>query len=191
VQCYAPDIPQMHVIKHNQGAESEGETRNVLVESARISRGNVKPLAELKSGDCDALIIPGGFGAAKNLSNFAVKGADMTVHEDVERVIKEFHAAKKPIGMCCIAPVLAARVLKGASLTLGGSDAEGGKWPYAGSLEAARSMGANVVEKTVAEVEVDEANRLVTTPAFMYEGKFHEIQDGVSAMVKAVLKMCA
>ncbi|XP_045118306.1 glutamine amidotransferase-like class 1 domain-containing protein 3A, mitochondrial [Portunus trituberculatus] len=189
VTCYAPDAPQMHVIDHTKGAPAEGESRNVLVESARIARGEVKPLTELTSGGADAVFFPGGFGAAKNLSDFAVKGGDMTVNSEVERIIKDFHAAKKPIGLCCIAPVLAARVLggSGVTLTLGQTDDGSGKWPYAGAIEAAKGMGATVVEKSVEEVVVDEANKVVTTPAYMYNGKFHEIHDGVAKAVSALL----
>lgn len=189
VVCYAPDAPQMHVIDHSKGAPSENETRNVLAESARISRGNMKPITELTSGVADAVIFPGGFGAAKNLSDFAVKGGDMTVIPEVERVLKDFHGAKKPIGLCCIAPMLAAKVLggSGVTITLGKSDDGSGKWPYAGSLEAAKGLGANVIEQGVDEVTIDQANQVVTTPAFMYEGKFHEIHDGVAKMVNAVL----
>ena len=174
-----------------QGAPSESETRNVLVESARIARGHIKPLSELSSAAADAVVFPGGFGAAKNLSDFAVNGANMTVTDEVTRVIKDFHSAKKPIALCCIAPMLAAKVLgeKGVTLTLGKSDDGSGKWPYAGAIEAAKSMGANVVEKAVDEVVVDEANKVLTAPAYMYEGKFHEIQDSVSKMISALLVM--
>lgn len=191
VQCYAPDAPQMHVVDHTKGAPAESETRNVLVESARIARGNVEPITELSSASADAVIFPGGFGAAKNLSDFAVKGGDMSVVPEVERIIKDFHGAKKPIGLCCIAPMLAAKVLgsTGVYLTLGKADDGSGKWPYAGSIEAAKGLGANVVEKAVDEVLVDEDNKVVTSPAFMYEGKFHEIHDGVAKMVTSVLGM--
>ncbi|XP_071546314.1 ES1 protein homolog, mitochondrial-like isoform X1 [Panulirus ornatus] len=191
VVCFAPDAPQMHVIDHTKGAPSEHDTRNVLAESARISRGNIKPLTELTSGVADAVFFPGGFGAAKNLSDFAVKGADMTVNSEVERVIKEFHGSKKPIGFCCIAPMLAAKVLggSGVTITLGKADDGSGKWPYAGSIEAAKALGANTVEKAVDEVVVDEANKVVTSPAFMYEGKFHEIHDGVAKAISTLLGM--
>ncbi|CAL4126137.1 unnamed protein product, partial [Meganyctiphanes norvegica] len=179
-----------HAVTGSKGAPSE-ESRNVMVESARISRGNVKSLSELSSASADAVIFPGGFGAAKNLSDFATKGAEMSVIDDVERVIKDFHGAKKPIGLCCIAPMLAAKVLggNGVTLTLGKPDDGSGKWPYGGSLEAAKALGANVVEKGVDEIEVDEANLVVTAPAFMYEGKFHEIHDNVANMVNSVLKL--
>ena len=168
-----------------------GETRNVLVESARIARGDVKPLTDLSSAAADAIIFPGGFGAAKNLSDFAVNGANFAVTDDVARIIKDFHAAKKPIGLCCIAPILAAKVLgdQGVSLTLGRADDKSGKWPHAGAIEAAKVQGATMVEKDVQEVLLDQTNKIVTTPAFMYEGKFHEIQDGVGKMVAAVLAM--
>ncbi|KAA0189615.1 hypothetical protein HAZT_HAZT007253 [Hyalella azteca] len=191
VQCYAPDIAQLHVVDHTKGAPANGETRNAMVEAARIARGNIKPLSELNSSSADAVIFPGGFGAAKNLSDFAVKGADMAVSEDAVRVLTDFHSAKKPIGLCCIAPILAAKVLgsHNISITLGKTDDGSGKWPYAASITAAKAMGADVVEKAVDEVLVDEKNKVVTTPAFMYEGKFHEIHDGVGKMVAAVLAL--
>ncbi|KAK3874871.1 hypothetical protein Pcinc_020191 [Petrolisthes cinctipes] len=189
--CYAPDTPQLHVINHIKGAPAEGESRNVMVESARITRGPVKPLTELSSASADAVFLPGGFGAAKNLSDFAVNGGDMSVNSEVERVIKDFHGAKKPIGLCCIAPIVAAKVLgsSGVTLTLGKADDGSGKWPYAGSIDVAKGFGANAVEKSVDEVAVDEVNRVVTTPAFMYEGKFHEIHDGVAKAIAALLSL--
>ena len=98
VQCYAPDIPQHHVLDHTKDAEIEQE-RNVMVESARIARGNIKPLTDLITTDYDAIFFPGGFGAAKNLSDFGIKGADMTVHSDVERVLTEARGSNVNIGM--------------------------------------------------------------------------------------------
>ena len=104
VQCMAPDTDQLHVVNHLTGEEAEGETRNVLVESARIARGDIVDIATVKGDDVDALIFPGGFGAAKNLCDFAVKGTDCTVHPDVLRLTKEMVSAKKPVGVICIAP---------------------------------------------------------------------------------------
>ncbi|GAB5576214.1 glutamine amidotransferase-like class 1 domain-containing protein 3A [Prionailurus iriomotensis] len=166
VQIFAPDVPQMHVIDHTKGQPSESETRNVLTESARIARGKITDLARLSAADHDAAIFPGGFGAAKNLSRwvddpaltdtvstFAVDGKDCRVHRDVERVLKEFHGAGKPIGsyagLCCIAPVLAAKVLRGVEVTVGHEQEEGGKWPYAGTAEAIKALGAKHCVKGV------------------------------------------
>jgi len=187
-KIYAPDINQMHVVNHTSGEEMN-ETRNVFVESARIARGAIEKLDQLDTSKCDAVIFPGGFGAAKNLSNFAVKNAECTVNEQVEKVIKDFHAAKKPIGLCCIAPVLAARTLPGCELTMGQDTPQDGKFPYAGACGAATTMGAKHINKNVDEIHVDENNKVVTTPAFMCETKIHEIHDGVGKMVQAVLKM--
>ncbi|KAG0725632.1 ES1, mitochondrial [Chionoecetes opilio] len=179
------------------GVPAEGESRNVLVESARIARSEVKPLTQLTSGAADAVFSREGLELprtcvilpVRHRSDFAVKGADMTVNNEVERVIKDFHGAKKPIGLCCIAPVLAARVLggSGVTLTLGQPDDGSGKWPYGGAIEAAKSMGAKVVDKSVGEIVVDAENKVVTTPAFMYNGKFHEIHDGVAKAITALL----
>ncbi|XP_066918114.1 ES1 protein homolog, mitochondrial-like [Clytia hemisphaerica] len=187
-KIYAPDVDQMHVVNHTNGEEMK-ETRNVFVESARIARGAIEKLDQLDSSKCDAVIFPGGFGAAKNLSNFAVKNAECTVNEQVEKVIKDFHSSSKPIGLCCIAPVLAARTIQGCELTMGQDDEQGGKFPYAGACGAATAMGAKHINKNVDEVHVDATNKIVTTPAYMCDTKVHEIHDGVGKMVQEVLKM--
>jgi len=187
-QVYAPDIPQMHVINHTNGEEMK-ETRNVLVESARIARGKIEPLSKLNVAEHDAVIFPGGFGAAKNLSDFAVKQTEMTVNETVHKVITDFHAASKPIGMCCIAPVLAAKSIIGSEVTVGMDSEQDGKWPYAGVTGAVTAMGAKHVNKDVHEVHIDSSNKLVTTPAYMCETDLHKIHDGVGAMVDAVCDM--
>ncbi|KAI2596393.1 glutamine amidotransferase class 1 domain containing 3A, partial [Homo sapiens] len=161
---------------------SEGESRNVLTESARIARGKITDLANLSAANHDAAIFPGGFGAAKNLSTFAVDGKDCKVNKEVERVLKEFHQAGKPIGLCCIAPVLAAKVLRGVEVTVGHEQEEGGKWPYAGTAEAIKALGAKHCVKEVVEAHVDQKNKVVTTPAFMCETALHYIHDGIGAM---------
>lgn len=190
VSIYAPDIPQMHVLNHAKGEVAEGETRNVLAESARIARGKISSLAELDAAHHDAVVFPGGFGAAKNLSSFAVDGVKCTVNKDVVQSIKGFHAAKKPIGLCCIAPVLAAKLIPGVEITVG-QDKEDIHWPYAGTAGAVEEMGAKHVNKDVNEIHVDEQNKVVTTPAYMCETKVHEIHDGIGKMIQAVMKMTA
>ncbi|NWS41966.1 GAL3B protein, partial [Probosciger aterrimus] len=196
VQMYAPDVPQMHVIDHSKGQPAEAESRNVLVESARIARGKIASLAKLTTADHDAVIFPGGFGAAKNLSTFAVDGKDCKVNREVERVLKDFHKAGKPIGLCCISPVLAAKVLSGAEVTVGHEEEEGGKWPYAGTAGAIKELGGKHYVKEAVfsltpfyEAHVDTKNKVVTTPAFMCETELHNIFDGIGAMVKNVLKL--
>ncbi|XP_067897404.1 glutamine amidotransferase-like class 1 domain-containing protein 3, mitochondrial [Heterodontus francisci] len=187
-QLYAPDISQMHVVDHIKG-EPAGESRNVLVESARIARGKILDLAKLRAQDHDAVIFPGGFGAAKNLSTFAMDGKDCHVIPDIERVITEFHKARKPIGLCCIAPVLAAKVLPGVEVTVGHEEEEGGKWPYAGTAAAISAMGGKHAVSEVNCAHVDPENKIVTTPAFMCETKLHHIFDGIGEMIQRVLKL--
>ncbi|MBV98719.1 ES1 protein mitochondrial, partial [Eschrichtius robustus] len=197
VQIFAPDIPQMHVIDHTKGQPSEGETRNVLTESARIARGKITDLAKLSAADHDAAVFPGGFGAAKNLSTFAVDGGDCKVNKDVERVLKEFHQAGKPIGLCCIAPVLAAKVLRSVEVTVGHEQEEGGKWPHAGTAQVIKALGAKHCVTgcssitCVHEAHVDQKNKVVTTPAFMCDTAFHHVHDGLGAMVRKVLELAS
>jgi len=193
-KVYAPDKAQMHTINHCNGNEMD-EKRNVLVESARIARGEISPLSDLlnseleKDHDHDAIIFPGGFGVAKNLSTFSTKGTDMEVDPDVEKVIKKFHQAKKPIGLCCFAPVLAAKVIPNCEVTMGEDTEQDGKYPYAGAARGVAALGGLHVNKSINEIHIDVANQVVTTPAFMCNAKLHEVHDGVAAMVKAVIDL--
>ncbi|XP_064631402.1 glutamine amidotransferase-like class 1 domain-containing protein 3, mitochondrial [Lineus longissimus] len=189
VSMFAPNTDQMHVIDHTKGAPSEGEKRNVLVESARIARGNITQLNDLKMTEFDAIVFPGGFGAAKNLCTFAVDGKDCTVNPDVSRVLKEFHSAKKPIGLCCIAPVLAAKVLPGCEVTVGSDQEEDGKWPHAGTAGAIKEMGSKHVNTNVSSAHVDVSNKIVTTAAFMCNTGVHEVFDGIGSMITNVLRL--
>src|SRR6056297_3076190 len=117
-QCFAPNVDQAHVVNHLTGEEMP-EKRNVLVEAARIARGDIKPLSEYKAGDFDAIIIPGGFGAAKNLCTFAFDGVDCTVNADVEKAVRDTVAAEKPLGVLCISPVFITKILGDVKVTIG------------------------------------------------------------------------
>lgn len=180
--CLAPDVKHLHVVNHLTG-EPTAETRNVLVESARIARGAVRDIAEAQAHELDALILPGGFGAAKNLSTFAVDGRDAKVHPEVARLLQEMVAAKKPIGVACIAPAVMATVLRDAgqtgTLTIG-DDAE-----TAAALEA---MGVTHSPCPVDDVRVDELLGIVSTPAYMLAGRISEAAAGLEKMVAEVLR---
>ena len=193
VQCFAPDKMQLHTVNHTSGEEEENN-RNVLLESARIARGDVKALSDLSSADFDCLVIPGGFGAAKNLFNadktWAVNGPDGIVDENVSNAINDFHHNNKAIGACCIAPVLLAKTIDGVSLTVGSSDTSNeAMWPYAGTAGQMESIGAKHVDATFDEAVIDESNKVVTSAAYMYNGKPHEVFDSVGNMIEAVLKL--
>ena len=190
VSMFAPNFDQMHVIDHTTGEEAKDTTRNVLVEAARISRGNIKALDECNADDYDALIIPGGFGAAKNLSDFAIKGADLTVHSKLEQLMIKFNEQSKPIGCCCIAPTIVAKVFgnKGIKLTVG-SDEESEKWPYAGAAGAINKLGASHTVCKADEACIDKEHKIVSSSAYMYAGKPHEVDDSVKAMVDGVLSL--
>lgn len=180
-QCFAPDIDQMHVINHLTGEPVEGESRNVRVEAARIARGNVLDLADAEVGEFDALLVPGGFGAAKNLCNFAVAGAEMTVQAGFLELARGFHAAGKPIGLICIAPVMAAAICgEGTRCTIG-NDAD--------TAAAIVAMGGEHLECPVSEARVDVARKMVTTPAYMLAGSVSEAYSGISKCVREVLAL--
>ncbi len=180
-QCFAPNIPQHDVIDHATGKET-GETRNVLVEAARIARGKIRDLAGFTAGEFDGLIFPGGFGAAKNLSSFAADGADCVVEPSVAKAIRTMHAEGKPIGALCIAPAVVAKVLGHVELTIGND---------AGTASAIQEMGAKHRTATHGEVVIDRTARVATTPCYMLDATISQVADGAGNLVKAVLEMAA
>lgn len=180
VQCFAPNIVQLHVINHLTG-EPMPESRNVLVESARIARGQIKDIREAKVEDFDALIVPGGFGAAKNLSTFATEGAACTVQADVLALAEAFAEAGKPIGLMCISPAIAAKIYgPGVTCTIG-KDAD--------TAAAVTKMGANHEECEVSEIVEDKARKLVSTPAYMLAQSISEAASGINKMIDRVLEL--
>ncbi|MBV6824721.1 isoprenoid biosynthesis glyoxalase ElbB [Pseudomonas sp. PD9R] len=180
VQCFAPNIAQLHVINHLTGEEMP-ESRNVLVESARIARGEVKDIREADAEDFDALIVPGGFGSAKNLSNFAIEGTGCTVQPDVLALTEAFAEAGKPVGLLCISPALAAKIYGPGVVCTIGNDAD--------TAAALNKMGATHKDCAVSDIVEDEARRLVTTPAYMLAQSISEAASGINKLVDRVLEL--
>ncbi|MBD3305835.1 isoprenoid biosynthesis glyoxalase ElbB [candidate division KSB3 bacterium] len=183
VLCMAPNMNQMHVVNHAT-QEATDETRNVLVESARIARGDIRDIAEVTAAELDALMFPGGFGAAKNLCDFAVNGADCAVHPEVERLVKAMLEARKPLAAVCIAPALIARITGKqdiqAKLTIGTDQ---------GTAQALETMGATHVACQVKEITVDTEHRIVSGPAYMLGENISDVADGIEQVVKALVAM--
>jgi len=182
VSIFAPNKKQLHVVNHLDGSET-AETRNVLVESARIARGKVSDLNEANADNFDALILPGGFGVAKNFSDMAFKGSEATIDHDVAELVRSFHNAKKPIGGICISPLLLAIVLgdEKPCLTIGSDEGTAGEIEKTGSLH--ERCGAN-------DIVVDKNLKIVTTPAYMYDdAKLHHVNDGIEKCVNRVIEL--
>ncbi len=182
-QCLAPHVLQMHVVNHKTG-EATGETRNVLTEAARIARGKIEPLAESWLERLDAVIFPGGFGAAKNYCDFAVKGEGCSIHPLVESFMRKAAQAKLPIGVICIAPVVLARALKGTDvhpqLTVGAPS---------GASQAVDNFGSQHIPCEVTNCVVDHERRIVSTPAFMYQARISEVAQGIDKLVEQIAAM--
>lgn len=178
-QCFAPDVEQTHVINHITGEEMP-ETRNVLVEAARIARGNIKPLDQYDPADYDAIVFPGGFGVAKNLCTFAFDGPECSVNADVEKAIRSTVEAEKPIGALCISPALIAKVLGDVEVTIGQDE---------GTANAIETLGATHKNTNHGEIIVDEKYRVVTTPCYMLDATIDQIEEGAKNVVLKILEM--
>ena len=178
-QCFAPDIDQAHVVNHFTGQEMN-ESRNVLVESARIARGNIKALSEYSPADYDAIIFPGGFGVAKNLCTFAFDGPECSVNPEVEKAIRSTVVAEKPVGALCISPALIARVLVDVEVTIGQDK---------GTAEGIEAMGARHVQTTHGEIVVDQKYKVITTPCYMLDATISQNADGANNVVTKLLEL--
>lgn len=180
-RCFAPDIEQNHVINHLNQEVVEGERRNVLQESARLARGEISPLSELVADDFDAVIVPGGFGVAKNLSDFASESDSMQVLEALKEALAGFREEAKPIGLMCIAPVMVPRLLgDGIAVTIGNDPAVSGAISAMGGLH--RSCG-------VEDIVVDLEHRVITTPAYMLATNISEAATGIFKLVDRIDEM--
>ena len=176
----APNIDQLHVINHATGEEMD-DSRNVLIESARISRGNIEDIAGVTSDNIDALIFPGGFGVSKNLSDYAMSGMECSVNPDVLRLSREVHNDQKPIGVICIAPAIMAKILAGdTELTIGFDE------QTAADIDA---MGAKHVLCPVDEIVIDKEKKVVSTPAYMEAKSIKEAASGIEKLVAEILSM--
>lgn len=175
---FAPDADQYHVMNHYT-KEVMNEKRNMLVEAARIARGDIHPLTELKSADFDAVVFPGGFGAAKNLFTYAIKGTKAEVDVEVERVIKDFHAQRKPIGALCISPVLLAKVLGNITITVGTDEH---------TINDVETFGAQHINTQQTEVIADKENMVFTTPCYMLPATIADIADCAENLIKTILE---
>ncbi len=177
----APDVDQMHVVNHQTG-EPVDETRNVRIESARIARGPVESLRDIHGHRFDAVILPGGFGAAKNLCTFATESENCRVDPDVARVLNEARAAGKAIGLICISPTIGARLFKGCNLTIGTDEA---------TAAAIEKMGCRHHERATEELCVDEDHRIVSTPAYMSAQRIGQVYEGIGRLVDKVLELAS
>lgn len=176
--CMAPNIP-FEVVDHLTGKET-GEQRNVLTESARIARGDIRDLKDVSADQLDALILPGGFGAAKNLSSFATDGVEMTVLPEVEKLVLDVHQAGKPIGAICIAPAIISKLIPGVSLTIG-NDRD--------TAAALEQMGSRHQDCPVSDYVVDREKKVVSTPAYMLGPWVAAVNQGIARCVREVLGM--
>lgn len=178
-EIFAPDIPQHHVINHITGAEMN-EKRNVLIESARIARGDVKDIKTYDPEDFDGLIFPGGFGVAKNLSTVAFDGPDAKVNEDISKAVLSTHDHGKPIGALCIAPAMMAKIFNDATVTIGQDQ---------GTIEAIEKMGGTHIETSHGDVVFDDQLNLFSTPCYMLDANILQIAEGAENIVSAMLKV--
>lgn len=182
IVCMAPGGNQADVVDHVAKQPVEGAARAMLVEAARIARGQITPLAKVDPNTLDAVVMPGGFGAAKSLSNFAVRGAAGSANSDVARLLQALHGAGKPIGAICIAPAVVAMVLGKSKpkLTIGDD---------AGTAKALEQLGAVHVPCAVSDCVIDADQRIVSTPAYMFDARVHDVATGIGKLVDAVVQM--
>ncbi len=174
---FAPNDTQYHVVNHIT-QEAMPEQRNMMVEAARIARGQIQPLEACNVNDFDALVFPGGNGSAKNLFTYALEGGNCSVREDVAQLIRAFHQQRKPIGALCIAPVMIAKVLGDITITVGNDE---------GTIKNVLSFGSKHINTQQKEVIADKQNMIFTTPCYMLPARISDIADCAENLIEAIL----
>ena len=178
--CFAPNIEQLHVINHVTGEEMS-ETRNVLTEAARIARGNIEDVANLKAEDFDALLVPGGFGAAKNLTDFAVNGTECSINTHVKSACRDFAQAKKPAGYLCIAPTIIPLIYdNGVKATIGNNE---------GTAAAFNALGGEHIDCPVSDIVFDDEHNVLSTPAYMLASNISQAASGIDKLVEKLVRL--
>ena len=182
VQCFAPDKPQADVVNCLTGKTVTGETRNMLVEAARIARGEILPLNQLNPSKYDAIVIPGGFGVAKNLCTFATEGSNGKVLPELKTILEKFHSDQKPIAAVCIAPAVVAMAFPGKQfeMTLGGPSE---------AAQEIEKLGHKHIATKASDCHVDRKNKIVTTAAYMCDAPIHEIFEGIRKLTEEIIKL--
>lgn len=190
-QCFAPDVAQHHVLNHITGEEMS-EKRNVLIESARIARGNIKPLSQYNAEAFDGLVIPGGFGAAKNLTKWAFSGPDGDIQADVKTAIVNTVKESKPIVGLCMGPTVIAKALEGTSLRphiTVGTTAETSPYDIGAISVGMEKAGAVAEMKTIREISVDANNKIVTAPCYMMEADILQVRNNIKQAIDAMFQL--
>lgn len=189
--CIAPDYQQHHVVNHLTGEEMP-ETRNVLIESARIARGKIQSVEKVDKAQLDALVLPGGFGTAKNFTKWAFAGEKSEIHPTIKELIQHFAKAKKPIGAVCMSPTTIAKALEGtgirATLTVGNTE-EASPYDIKSISEGMKSIGANAVMCAKTGVIVDKENKIVTSPCYMMEASIVEVYEGIKKTITELIAL--
>ncbi len=189
--CISVDEPQHHVINHLTGEEMP-ESRNMLTEAARICRGNITEIGKISPSDIDALVIPGGFGSAKNFTKWAFKGPEGEIHPKIKLLLVNLINIGKPVAALCVSPVVVAKALEGSSihpfLTIG-SDKEGSPYDIQGFSSGLETTGAKSVMKTIREIHIDSQNKIITAPCYMMDASILDIRQNISAAIDALREL--
>lgn len=190
-QCFAPDIRQHHVLNHISGDEMK-EVRNVLVESARIARGDIKPLSDYSANDYDGLVIPGGFGAAKNLTQWAFSGPDGEIQPDVKQAILSTHQGGKPLVGLCMGPTVIAKALEGSNVKAHvtvGTTLEASPYDIGAISSGMEKTGAVAEMKSIKEITIDGSHKIITAPCYMMEANILEVRNNIKQAIDAMFKL--
>lgn len=190
-QCISINKNQHHVINHLNGEELK-EERNMMIESARIARGDVKEISEINPSNIDALVIPGGFGSAKNFTNWAFNGPDGEILPEVKLLIVNMINAGKPIAALCVSPVVVAKALEGSNiksnLTLGNS-VDNSPYTISDFHAGVEKLGANSTEKSISDILIDDSNRIITAPCYMFDASIDEVNNNINQAIKALIAL--
>jgi len=189
--CIGINAQQHHVINHLNGQE-QVQARNMLEEAARIARGQITEISSVVPAELDALVIPGGFGSAKNFSTWAFDGPEASIRSDVKLLLVNMYNVGKPIVALCVSPVLLALALEGIhpapTLTIG-STQEASPYQISAFQEGLQAKGIRTTDCSINEICIDATNRIITAPCYMLEATLPELQSNIAQALKALKEL--
>jgi enhancing lycopene biosynthesis protein 2 len=189
--CLSVNKNQHHVVNHLTGEEMP-ESRNMLVEAARIARGAVHDISTFDNTQIDALVIPGGFGSAKNFTTWAFEGPNGSILPEIKELIQQCISDKKPIAALCVSPVIVGLALNQsdlqATMTLG-TDKEKSPYEINAFSSGLSQTGVQVEMKTIREIALDEKLKIVSAPCYMMDASIVEIRTNIQQAMQALIQL--
>ena len=174
----APSGLQTEVYDHYTNTKENISPSSMITEAARLVRGNITIINAVNASDYAAVIIPGGAGVIKNLSNYSTAGINFTIHPELLAFMATIVRLQIPAGFICIAPILIPKLYGNKPKLTIGSNVE-----LAAKIV---QIGGEHCDCLANDIVIDHAQKIVSTPANMVAKNIVEVYHGIYKLVTQI-----